>query len=420
MTTVAQSPKKGYRTIRLPLAESEYDRFLIDRAYARARLGECYEDFPELFPDAFPWGYAFCGFTEPSIKQHLCCRRIRLEQGRTVFTVAPAFVMPYMSGRTQEVDDPLFLMRFHVPCWAIAEVFGRDPMYWYRLEQGLGRFSLVGTTVKQPDRLPTDLVADEKHSWLKGERVYIATTAGQECILGASVSKSSGQADLQDAYGVFAEEAQALDPEYAPDTVNTDGWQPTQGAWKALFDQVTLILCFLHAFLKIRDRTTKALGEVGQAVHQRVWEAYHAPSKRAFSQRLRRLKEWAEDALPDGAMRSHTLDLCNKRAQFIQSYDHLGAHRTSNLVDRLMKFLDRACFNGQYFHGTFESAESRVRAWGLLWNFCPSSPATVKKYHGQACPAERLNGKRYADNWLENLLISGSMNGVEIDQQNPV
>ena len=161
-------------------------------------------------------------------------------------------------------------------------------MYWYRLEQGLGRFSLVGTTIKRADRLPKDLVADEKHSWLKGERVYIATTAGQECILGASVSQSSGQSDLQAAYGVFAEEAQALDPDYALETVNTDGWQPTQGAWKALFEHVTLILCFLHAFLKIRDRTTKALGEVGQAVHKRVWEAYHAPSKRAFSQRLRR------------------------------------------------------------------------------------------------------------------------------------
>ncbi len=139
MTTVAHSPKKGYRTIRLPLAESEYDRFLTDGAYARARLETFYEDCPELFPDAFPWGYAFFGFTEPSSKQQLRCRRIRLAQGRPVFTVAPAFVMPYMTGRTQEVDHALFLMRFHVPCWAIAEVFGRDPMYWYRLEQGLGR-----------------------------------------------------------------------------------------------------------------------------------------------------------------------------------------------------------------------------------------------------------------------------------------
>ena len=319
MTTVSHPPRKGYRTIRLPLGELDYEWFIQDHTYAKARLEDLYEDHPDLFPEAFGGGYAFFGFTDPSIKQHLRCRRLRLERGGEVFTVAPALVMPYMSGRTEEVDNALFLMRFHVPCWAIAHVFGRDPMYWYRLEQGLGRFSLVGTTVKQANRLPTDLVADEKHSWLKGERVDIAPTAGEECLLGASVSQSSGQADLQAAYGVFAEEAQAVDPDYAPETVNTDGWQPTQGAWKALFEHVTLILCFLHAFLKIRDRTTKALGEVGQAVHQRVGEAYQAPSKRAFSQRLRRLKEWAETALPDCAMRDHTLDLCDKRAQFIQS-----------------------------------------------------------------------------------------------------
>jgi hypothetical protein len=40
----------------------------------------------------------------------------------------------------------------------------------------LGRFSVLGTTVKTPARLPTDLVADEKHSWLDGEQIYLATT----------------------------------------------------------------------------------------------------------------------------------------------------------------------------------------------------------------------------------------------------
>ena len=150
MTTVAHTPKKGYRTIRLPLAESEYDRFLTDRSYAKDRLEDLYGEFAELFPEAFPWGYSFFGFTEPSIKQQLMCRRIRLDQGRTVFTIPPAFVMPSMTGRTQDVAPALFLRRLHVPCWAIAHVFGHDAMYWYRLEQGLGRFSLVGTTVKNP------------------------------------------------------------------------------------------------------------------------------------------------------------------------------------------------------------------------------------------------------------------------------
>jgi len=420
MTTVTHAPKKGYRTIRLPLAESEYDRFLSNRSYAKARLDEFYEDFPELFPEAFPWGYALYGFTDPSIKQEICCRRIRLEQGKSVFTIAPTFVMPYMTGRTQEVDDALFLMRFNVPCWAIAHVFGRDAMYWYRMEQSLGRFSIVGTTVKNPECLPKDLVADEKHSWLKGQRVYIATTAAKDCILGASVAQSASQTDLETAYGVFANEAQAVDADYAPETVNTDGWQATQNAWKSLFDQITVILCFLHAFIKIRDRSKKSFGELGQELQRRVWEVYRGQNKRVFSQRMRRLKEWALKVLPESEMKQKTLDLCAKRDAFSQSYDHPSSHRTSNMVDRLMRFLDRAFFNAQYFHGKPESSESRVRSLALLWNFCPSSPETVKKHGGQSCPAERLNGKRYADNWLENLLVSGSMNGVELDPQNPL
>jgi hypothetical protein len=94
MTTGAHAPKKGYRTIRLPLAESEYDRFLTDRSYAKDRLEELYEECAELFPGEFPSGYTFFGYTESSMKQQLLCRRIRLDQGRAVFTIAPAFVMP--------------------------------------------------------------------------------------------------------------------------------------------------------------------------------------------------------------------------------------------------------------------------------------------------------------------------------------
>src|SRR5262245_9911586 len=69
MTTLAHPTHKGYRTIRLPLTESEYDRLLTDRSYAKARLEELYEECAELFPDAFPWGYSLCGYTEHSIKQ---------------------------------------------------------------------------------------------------------------------------------------------------------------------------------------------------------------------------------------------------------------------------------------------------------------------------------------------------------------
>jgi hypothetical protein len=337
-----------------------------------------------------------------------------------VFSVVPAFVVPDLSASVMEVEKALFLMRFHVPFWAIAYVFGRDAMDWYRLQQGLGRMNWVDTTVKAPTRLPQDWVADEKHSRLEGKQIYIATTAGAGCILGASVTDSASHAALTQGYRVFAEEARAQAPCDAPETVNTDGWPATQGAWKALFPTITVILCFLHAFLKIRDRATQALAKVFEQVGRKVWHADRAPNKAAFAQRLRRLRAWAEATLPASPMKHPTLDLCDQRAQFSRSYDPKRAHRTSNWVDRLMRFLDRACFNAQYFHGTMASAELRVRSLALLWNFCPSSPHTIKKHHGRQCPSERLNDKWYANHWLENLLASGSMNGVQHHQQNPL
>ena len=78
--------------------------------------------------------------------------------------------------------------------------------------------------------------------------------------MGVGLTASADDAHLQEAYGVFAAEARDVDPEYAPQTVNTDGWASTQNAFQTLFPLITVVLCFLHGFLKIRDRCRKALG----------------------------------------------------------------------------------------------------------------------------------------------------------------
>lgn len=128
MNTVAPQPTRGYRTIRFPIAEADYERFLTDGEFAKRQIDRVYRQHPELFPDALGQGYAFYGFTQESRKHQLRCRRLRLTATGTVFSMAPAFVMPYMSASVAEVEKALFLMRFHVPCWALAYVFGRDAM----------------------------------------------------------------------------------------------------------------------------------------------------------------------------------------------------------------------------------------------------------------------------------------------------
>lgn len=419
----AQKPlhQNGSCTIRLPISETDYERFVKDRDFARTFLEVLMEQHPEVFPEPMRQHYVFYGFTASSRKLGLRCRRVRLQRrSGPVFTLAPAFVLPYMSARTEEVEAGLLLLRFHVPPWVVAYVCGRSAMYWYRLQCALGRFSVVGTTVKQPEGLPAHVVADEKHTRLRGRKAFVAMTAGSDCILGASLSHSASEDALKRAYGVFAEEAMHLKPDYHPETVNTDGWPATQNAWRALFAAIVVIQCFLHAFLKIRACATKHLARAFDQVGDKVWSAYRAETKRSFSQRLRRLRDWAQVHLEASTMKRHVLELCRKRARFALSYDHPGTHRTSNMVDRLMKVMDRAFFTGQYFHGSAASAELRVRSLALLWNFCPSSPATVRKHEGQLCPAERLNGYRYSDKWLENLLVSASMNGYRDCQPNPV
>ena len=286
-------------------------------------------------------------------------------------------------------------------------------MYWYRLERSLGRFCLVGTTVRAAERLPRHLVADEKHTTLiegKTRKVYLAATAGGGCCLGMALAETAGADDLTAAYGVFRDEARCLDPAYRPETVNTDGWPATQAAWRAVFKGVTLILCFLHAFLKIRERAVH-MKETFDGLRERVWEAYHAPNARSFSQRLRRLREWATDHVGKEVVREKVLALCAKRPAFVRAYDHPGCYRTSNLVDRLLRRLDYHLYCTQHLHGTTVAAEQGLRGWALLHNFAPSCPETVRESPGLRSPAERLNAMRYHAEWLQNLLISASLGG---------
>jgi hypothetical protein len=283
-------------------------------------------------------------------------------------------------------------------------------MYWHRLECSLGRSSLVGTTVSIADRLPGHLVADEKHTTLGGQKVYLAATAGGGCCLGLAVARTAGNDDLTEAYGVFRDEARRRDSKYRPATVNTDGWPATQAAWRALFPGVVLILCFLHAFLKVRDRAVH-LKEIFTELSRRIWEAYHAPNARSFSQRLRRLRPWAEAHVDKEIVREKVLALCDKRAAFLKAYAHPGCHRTSNLVDRVLRRLDYHLYCGQHLHGTVEVAERGLRGWALIQNFAPSCPEVVRESPGLRSPAERLNGKRYHPEWLQNLLVSASLGG---------
>jgi hypothetical protein len=355
---------RGSKTICLPFDPQSYRELVHNEVEFRRHVDAHYGRYPELFPAAMDQGYGLHDIRPASKKLGVRLRRIELKATGEVYSLCPSFVMPYMTGFTKDVKDALFLSGFGVPFWALSYVFGRDDMYWYRLSVAFGRNRIVGTTVKHPEHLPKDLLADEKHTRLRGEKVYLATTVGEGCLLGVALCEGADAKALTQGYGIFAEEARNLAPDYQPDTVNIDGWAATARAWLTLFTQVSIIQCFLHAFIKIRDRCKKA-GALFTEISSAVWDAYHAPTKRSFSQRIRRLREWAQTNLEPGVVREKVLALCEKGPLFAKAYEHPDAYRTSNMVDRLMRWQDRFLFNRQYFHRSLERRPSSLFGPGL-------------------------------------------------------
>jgi hypothetical protein len=253
------------------------------------------------------------------------------------------------------------------------------------------------------------MLADEKHTSLKGDKVFVATTVANGCILGAEVCSNAYQDALTKGYKVFADEARNVDPEYSPETVNTDGWDATRLAFEGLFINIVVIRCFLHAFIKIRDCCKKHL--LFKLICSKIWDVYESESKAKFSQSLRRFKTWAEANLAGKTALNKIISVYNRSKEYQLAYDYPDCHRTSNMCDRLMRFLDRTLFVRQKFHGTLESATDMTHAWAILRNFYPYCQRKTGPTKDLICPASELNGFSYSDNWLKNLITSTSMNG---------
>jgi hypothetical protein len=394
-------------TICLPFDQALYPETVADPKAFRRALARSFRQSPELFPEGFAAGYLLKD-RRRSRKLGLIVRRVRLKATGEAFTVRPAFALPYMAGQAEDASGPLFLRAFGVPFWALARVFGRDHAYWYRVEVGLGRNSVAGATLRRAS-VPEHLLADEHHQPRGGVKNYVATTVGAGCCLGAALAQTAGADDLEEAYRTFKAEAQDVQPGYAPKTVSADGWAATHQAWLALFPLVAILRCFLHGWLAVRSRGK--LSDGFQALSDRVWRAYRAATRRSFAQRLRRLWEWAQANVKAAWVLGQVKKLCARSREYGLAYAHPGGHRTSNMLDRVMRSMSRYFDDGQHLHGGKQACSRHVRAWALLCNYRPWHPAVARENQGWRSPAERLNRHRYHDDWLQNLLASASLGG---------
>ena len=364
----------GTRRICLPIDRENYGEPVKDKREFRAMIDSYLERYPELFPAEMVQGYQLYGFRQPSKKmpdvqlRRICLHKSDADGRLQVYAITPGFVLPYMMGDADDVEKAFFLRRFGVPFWALTYVFGRDDMYWQRLKAHFG-------------------------------------SNDDDCVLGASIVLSADEEQLTSAYEQFKEESQHLDPDYQPQTLNTDGWSATQLAWKTLFPTIVIIQCFLHAFITIRSRC-KRLKDFFPSITQQVWDIYHAETVDHFNQQVDDLRTRAQQHLKSFALKS-VLKLCDKSHLFTLTFQYPDAYRTSNMLDRHMEPMDRYLYSTRYFHGHLMSTEYQIRAWALFHPYCPRSNIS-DKYQS---PFHKLNGFVYHENWLQNLLVASSLGG---------
>jgi hypothetical protein len=415
-TTEKVKSHQESRIIRLPISEKEYSLLMSDRKIYIIRLSQYADKYPDLFPnDWYSAGYGVHDL-RTSKKTGVSHYVVRNKQHRKItYDIQPNFVMPYMSAYSKDVSFGLLLILYGVPFWLVALGLGKNAMYWYRLFTHLGRFNLLATTIHDSSKLPKDICIDEKISYWANQEVYACMTVGGDCILGMGVSQKEDESSLSKAYGIFKQQAQALIADYEPLSINSDGWAATKKAIQKLFTNSVLVLCFLHSVIKIRQVAQKEPQK--KLLFEKVWQIYHAKDTDAFDTAVLDLESWANENVTRDSVKERIFKIGKRKEEFKTAFQVPTAMRTTNMVDRLMKPLDRFLFMKQYFHGHFHQTQLMMNAFALCLNFAPFSPRTKDKYKMKNLTfyhsrAEALNRFAYDQNWLNNLLSAASCNEI--------
>jgi hypothetical protein len=99
-------PARGPKTICIPCSQEQYERIVDDPALFREFLNQQIEATPELFPPEIARGYRMKD-SYASRKTGWKIRRIDTRDDDS-YSVRPSFLMPYLSGRSEDVQAPLF------------------------------------------------------------------------------------------------------------------------------------------------------------------------------------------------------------------------------------------------------------------------------------------------------------------------
>ena len=106
LTERSPKPARGHKTICIPCSSQEYERVIDDPEAFRTLLDKHLKATPELFPPGSHRGYRMKDLY--TSRTTGCTLRWIELRALDCYLIRPSFLMPYLSGRTEDVRAPLF------------------------------------------------------------------------------------------------------------------------------------------------------------------------------------------------------------------------------------------------------------------------------------------------------------------------
>ena len=210
--------------------------------------------------------------------------------------------------------------------------------------------------------VPEHLLADEHHQGLDGQKVYIATTVGNGCCLGAEPAKAAGSDKLKVAYQVFKDEACDVSPEYRSQDRH-HRW--LEGDASGLEDAVyegRHPVCFLTAGSRSATGPTPQRG-VRRSLPAGLGYLSRAPDGVLHNACARSASGRPDTSQGSSWRRSWT---CVASATAGRLPTATPAATASNMLDRLMRGMNRYFDQGQRLHGSLEACRLALSCLGLV------------------------------------------------------
>jgi hypothetical protein len=334
--------------------------------------------------------------------------RVQCTRCKAVFTVLPHFVLRSRQMRPEVARDALLATHGGLSLELCAVICHLSPMALYRLVCALGRQSLVTVLTRCGLPLPPYVLADEKHSHCRSDRVYLPTIVSGRVIWHLGYTEAASAAAFTRSYQEFQRAASQHEPSYRVRGILTDGFDSTTSSMRTLFPGARLGNCLRHALTKLPGKLASIASPVRKALrsqfHTLLYRARQRKGLRVFAlgQRLRHFADHVAHRAGTANGERVRRWVQEKKAGWYAVLADPQMPVTSTLLDQAHNAIERKLFAMKGFHHPGGSQQAFLTGLAHLYNLVPYQRRA--KHAGQ-CGVEVEGGRVPTADWFLNVQI---------------